>query len=99
MVIAAIIFCVSFFGLIPAVYEFATQLRASGFTTFFSLLFTDSKTVADAWQDFCYSLLESLPVGLLMSSVGLLMISLAAGRHLLKDLREVKQYRSTSLSI
>jgi hypothetical protein len=38
-----------------------TELAASGFMRYFSLLFSDTSTVAAYWQSFVYALLESLP--------------------------------------
>jgi hypothetical protein len=46
----------------PAFQMLKTELAASGFFTFSSLLFSDFAIVSAYWQNFALSLLESLPV-------------------------------------
>jgi len=49
-------------ALIPAFQMVQSELVASGFVEFFSLLFSDLGLVMAHWQNFVFALLESLPV-------------------------------------
>src|SRR5580700_8241554 len=51
----------SLFALVPAALWLARDLSASGFIQMFSLAFSDGGTVLAYWQQFSFSLLESLP--------------------------------------
>lgn len=48
--------------IVPSVIYLTRDLQASGFTSFFSLLFSDSSLLFAHLQEFSLSLLEALPV-------------------------------------
>jgi hypothetical protein len=48
-------------ALVPAIQYAITQLYASGFYDYFSLLFSDSSFALTYWREFSLSLVESLP--------------------------------------
>ena len=49
-------------ALVPAFQYAAEELSQSGFSTYFLLLFSDSRIVLANWQSFGLSLMESLPM-------------------------------------
>lgn len=56
------IFFASIISVIPVWNAFWVSIASSGFGQYLTLIFSDSKVVANNWQDFGLSLLESLPV-------------------------------------
>jgi hypothetical protein len=76
---------------IPAWGELHRELTSSGFSSFASLLSSDTATLASYWKEFSFSLLESLPVfGLvavlgalftLLTSLRLLILNISGGAH------------------
>lgn len=78
---------VSFAGLIPAFGMAWTGLADSGFIQLFSLVFSDTKIVMTYWQNFVFSLLESLPItGLMIIGISLLAL-LGAFKFLYKNIQ------------
>ena len=64
--------------LIPVWHAFSSEFIASGFGQYFSLFFSDLRSVTADWQDFSLSLLESFPVLnaiLLLSAVFTVLLS------------------------
>jgi hypothetical protein len=76
---------------VPAWRELSRELSSSGFSSFLSLLSSDTASFLADWKEFLMSLLESLPVfGLaavlgalftLLSSLRLLALNLTGGSH------------------
>ncbi|HBH46479.1 MAG: hypothetical protein A2445_03975 [Candidatus Jacksonbacteria bacterium RIFOXYC2_FULL_44_29] len=62
-------------------------LTQSGFTQFFSLLFSDFQIVITNWQNYSLSLLETLPIMSLILFVGITLIFLEALKFLIRDLK------------
>ncbi len=61
---------------IPTVLSLKTGLVESGFTQYFSLLFSDFNVVSAYWQSFLLTLLESLPIISLAVFLAVLLIFL-----------------------
>jgi len=59
----------SLLAFIPIANRLIIESRASGFTRFLKLAFSDTRLVLGNWQDYILSLLESFPI---MPVVGLL---------------------------
>lgn len=84
------------FGLVSSAVVFAITLGTvrdgfveSGFTSFFSLLFSDTEVVLTYWQNFVQSLLETLPVvglAVLLMTVAVFLESL---KLLTKDIKNI----------
>src|ERR1035437_9661494 len=49
-------------GLVPATKMLLNGFTQSGFSDYFSLLFSDGKSVISYWQEFAFSLAGSLPI-------------------------------------
>jgi hypothetical protein len=85
--------CFSAVVFFPALKFAFSELSQSGFVQFFSLLFSDFKTISIYWQDFIVSLLEIFPATsfliLLSASVALL----GAFRFLTKDIKSFLQIK------
>ena len=58
----SVVSLISIAALVPAINYFAGDFNQSGFSQYFSLLFTDGGTAMIYWKDFALSLLESLPI-------------------------------------
>jgi hypothetical protein len=73
-------------GVFFAWHQLISEAAQSGFSSYISLLFSDAGLLAVYWQDFVFSLAESLPlIGLsaLFASVFALLFSL---RHIFRDI-------------
>jgi len=72
-----------------AVSAFSSSASASGFTTFVSLVTSDTGIVLEHWQEFGYSLLETLPILTLTFILGLSIILLSSLEYIRKEFRNV----------
>lgn len=52
----------SLISLYPAVAYLSSELSGSGFLYYMSLVFSDGAIILASWQDFLFSLVESLPI-------------------------------------
>ena len=80
----------SLVAFIPAFKMAKSGLIESGFTQFFSLLFSDAGIVIANWQSYSYSLLETLPVLGLMALLATVLVFLESLKLLSKDIRDIK---------
>jgi len=76
---------------IPALNMVRTGFIESGFTQFFSLLFSDTGTIMAYWKNFAMSLLETMPV----LELAILSFSVLAFLEFLKFLLKNIKYIST----
>jgi len=79
-------------ALVPAIKLVIDRLNASGFSAFFSLLFSDFSIILRDWQAFFASLLEAFPI---MSFVALftgLLIFIQALKLFIKNLNLILTY-------
>jgi ABC-type phosphate/phosphonate transport system permease subunit len=87
------IFSIGFIGsgiaFIPAFKMVEAGFIESGFLQFFSLLFSDFRTVAAYWQSFIMSLLETLPAISLAIFLAVIFVFLASLRFLVRDIKFV----------
>lgn len=72
---------------IPAFQMVKTGFTESGFIQFFSLLFSDFKIVVAYWQNFIFSLLETLPVMSLVILLVVVLVFLESLRFLTRDIK------------
>lgn len=77
----------SLVAFVPALQTLRTALTESGFIQFLSLLFSDAETVIVYWQNFVYSLLETLPVMSLAIFLTIFFIFLGSLKLLTADLK------------
>jgi hypothetical protein len=73
--------------LLPVWNWFYGEITQTGFTQFFSLIFSDMDTIINYWQDFALSLLESLPFYSLAGILTVIFILLFSGRYMVHDIR------------
>ncbi|MBI5230134.1 MAG: hypothetical protein HY981_02450 [Candidatus Magasanikbacteria bacterium] len=64
----------------------------SGFTRFFSLLFSDFGTVAAYWNNFAFSLLEALPSTSLILLLAFVWAFIYSFNRLAKDMKNIFNY-------
>lgn len=81
------IFVFSSIALIPSVLLVRNNLSGTGFTQYFSLLFTDFSVIMGYWQNYSLTLLESLPTFSLSVFLGLIVLILLSFRKLTIYLR------------
>lgn len=79
----------SFIALFPAVINIFNQLQTSGFSNYFSLIFTDAGIMAIYWKQFLLSLAESLPLFGLTIFIFILLIMFISFKFALKDFKRV----------
>jgi hypothetical protein len=60
--VSGVVFVVTLVVLVPAFVAVHSAMTQSGSYQFMSLLFSNFSEVAASWQDFMFSLLESLPI-------------------------------------
>jgi len=75
----------SLIALVPAFGMAKTAFTESGFTQFFSLLFSDFSVVASDWRNFISVLLETLPVASTVYFFAALFLFLGSTRSLIKN--------------
>ena len=79
----------SFLAILPAFKMLFSDLGRSGFTNFFSLIFSDFSTVSTYWQSFSMVLLETLPVASLALFLFILLIFLQSAKSLTKNIKTI----------
>lgn len=72
---------------IPALAYVRTGLVESGFSAFFSLIFSDTEIVLVYWKNFVQSLLETLPVAGLAVFLATIAVFLESLKMLVRDLK------------
>ncbi|MFZ5363925.1 MAG: hypothetical protein ACOZAG_00355 [Patescibacteria group bacterium] len=72
---------------IPALAYVRTGLVESGFSAFFSLIFSDTEIVLVYWKNFAQSLLETLPVAGLAVFLATIAVFLESLKMLVRDLK------------
>lgn len=72
-----------------AVWAFGAAASASGFQTFLSIAFSEGSVALDHWQEFGYSLLESLPVSALAVLFGTAIVFFISLQFVAKEFRNI----------
>ncbi len=75
---------------------FAADISRSGFSQYFSLLFSDSKTVFVNWQDYSLGLLESLPILSTVLFLATVLLFLVAIKYAAKYSKGFSAHRLTN---
>jgi hypothetical protein len=74
---------------IPTFHLVQHGLAESGFIKFFSLLFSDIRTVMSYWQNFVFALLESLPIVSIAALLATIFVFLESVKFLVQDIRVI----------
>jgi hypothetical protein len=81
----ALLGLVSFGGLVPATQALFDDLTRSGFYEYFSLIFSDSRSVLYYWKELSFSLAESLPIVSTIFALSLIFACFLSLRYLMKQ--------------
>jgi len=85
-------------ALVPAFQLVITRLNESGFSTFFSLLFSDFSIVLREWQTFFASLMESFPIMSFVLLLAGLLIFIQILKLFIKNLNLILTYKQYGLN-
>ncbi|HTE48745.1 MAG TPA: hypothetical protein VK675_02470 [Candidatus Paceibacterota bacterium] len=88
----------SLLGFVPAFIRLSEDLAQSGFYEYFSLIFSDSRSILLNWKEFIYSVTESLPASGLILTLSLVFTCLLSLRYLMKQI-DKSQFLYTSTKI
>jgi hypothetical protein len=78
---------VALVALVPALQYVGIEMAQSGFSTYLSLIFSDSGTILASWKEFSTVLVESLPVIGVTLVFGILLTLLTSLRQAVKNIR------------
>jgi hypothetical protein len=92
LIVLSITLTGSMAGLIPSFKILLTDFSRSGFTSFFSLIFSDFSRVATYWQSFAMVLLETLPAVSLALFLAVFLIFLESTKSLIKNIKIIKSH-------
>lgn len=87
IVFFSVFLTISFLGLVYSFVMVQNALISSGFMEFLSLIFSDFSIIAKYWQNFAFTLLESLPVFSIVISLSMLSLVLGFFTFLVKDIK------------
>lgn len=74
-------------AVIPTFITMRTSMVQSGFTEFFSLLFSDAGSITAYWQNFALTLLESLPAVSIAAFLATVFVFFGSLRFLTRDIK------------
>jgi hypothetical protein len=77
---------ISLAGLVPALRALSGDLAQSGFSEYFSLIFSDTSSMLSSWKELFFSLAESLPIISLISALSLLFIFFLSIKYIVKQI-------------
>ncbi len=84
-VCSSLVFVATLGLLVPAVSAAHNAMVSSGFYQYIALIFSNFSEVMSSWQDFMFSLLESLPVFSIIVFLAILFFLLASLRYISRD--------------
>jgi len=90
---------VSAVGLIPAFEMLLNNLAQSGFSEYFSLIFSDGGSMLTYWKELSFSLAESLPVMSIILTLSTLFVCFLSLRYLIKQIGKNNLMSAITLSI
>ena len=76
----------SFVGIFPAIKLLLSDFTRSGFYEYFSLMFSDSRTLS-YWKEIILSITESIPMASLILSLALVFIFILSLRFIARNIR------------
>ncbi|MEW6408055.1 MAG: hypothetical protein AB1465_05185 [Patescibacteria group bacterium] len=95
-----VIFSVSLFGsiiaFIPAFQMMQKDFFGSGFSEFFSLIFSDSLVIIKYWQSFMLTLLEALPAVSIILFLVVICAFFGSLKFLVKNFRIILKFKTSS---
>lgn len=84
---------VALVALFPAIHLLISDLAESGFIQYLSLFFSDTGIILNQWENFIFSLLETLPLTGLIASLGTILIVLYMAKMLAKEIQKISPVR------
>jgi hypothetical protein len=78
---------ISLAGLVPALKVLTSDLTQSGFSEYFSLIFSDTGVILSSWKELFFSLAESLPIVSITATLLLLFVCFLSLRYLMKQIK------------
>lgn len=99
LILAIIGACAAMTFIVPLWNIFQNDMAQSGFAQFVSLLFSDLDTVVNVWQDYAFSLIESLPLLSLTAILSTVLLLLFALKYLARDMRAIVRSHSMFIKI
>lgn len=78
---------ISLAGLVPALRALTSDLTQSGFSEYFSLIFSDTGVILSSWKELFFSLAESLPIVSITATLLLLFVCFLSLRYLMKQIK------------
>ena len=73
-------------GLVPAFKILLGDFARSGFYEYFSLIFSDGRSILSYWKEFVFSLAESLPTMSIILTLSLIFILILSLKNLTKQI-------------
>ena len=95
----SIISLASGLGLIPVFKLLSNDLARSGFYQYLSLLFSSNGSIASYWQEFMFSIAESLPLASILFLLGLIFVFFLSLRYLIKQIIRNQLVLTTSSAL
>ncbi|MCX6723991.1 MAG: hypothetical protein NT155_02315 [Candidatus Staskawiczbacteria bacterium] len=92
VIIFSILLIGSLLGFIPSLRMLVSDFNQSGFSSFFSLVFSDFSLVSAYWKNFMIILLETLPAASLALFLAVLLIILESIKLIAKDVKIIKSH-------
>lgn len=83
----------SIIAFIPALKMVISEFSKSGFGVYLSLFFSDTKIVLTYWENFIYSLMETLPIMSLVGFALVVMFFLEFVKLACRDLKSISNLR------
>ncbi len=79
----------SLISIIATFFLVKVKIIESGFDQFFSLIFSDLHIVLMYWQNYAFTLLETLPINSLLLFLASLLIFVVSARIIIKDFKKL----------
>lgn len=97
--IFSVMLAISFVCLIPASRAVYSGFADSGFTSLFSLIFSDTFLIMGFWQNFVLSLLETLPLNEILITGVLSVVFLSSLKFLFNNLKNYEYKQNISIKL
>jgi ABC-type phosphate/phosphonate transport system permease subunit len=96
LIVFSVMLAGSAIAFLPVYQAMLTGFAESGFTQFFSLLFSDSSAMLAYWQSFVPALLETLPVLSITAFLAILLVFLQSLRSVSRNIKIISSPLKTS---
>ena len=95
LVVFSVMLAGSLIVFLPVYRAMISEFTKSGFTQFFSLLFSDSSAMLAYWQSFVSALLETLPVLSIAAFLGILLVFLQSLKSVTQNIKIISSPLNT----